>query len=660
MTQAHPLPVIEGLEDLQLVGRGGFGAVYRARQPRFDRTVAVKVIDVRSGTDLQQQFERECRALGKLSGQPNIVTVFDAGQTPDGRPYLVMQYLPGGSLQSRLDERGSLRWTEVAAIGVKMAAALAAAHRHGVIHRDVKPENILLNAAGEPYLVDFGIARVLERSGTFTLERAHSAYHAAPEVFRGEARTEASDVYSLGSTLYHLLAGRPAFFEDTDESPLAGVTRALSDPPPDLRRSGLPDQLVATIERALAKQPADRQPGAAALAGELQAALDSAPPEDDEERTTQWLDPPRDDDPPRGRNRLVMAGAAAGGLLAVVVVGGLLWPGWWAASSTTTSSSTTSTTQPTRSTTEPTRSTMTTTSTTTTTVPPADPPQALLPRALEPGDVITAGPRGLAVETGATFDLDLPGAVGLALADGSGGVVYQLVDDDRPGDIVVLPAAATAPDVLFAQQPGIRAELLNIGRTAGEPAAIYLVQSDAELATAGLHLHGLETGMVTVLSLEEVGGEGGALAVSLVGDRLAVTADAEGLTWFEFYDVAAGRLDLPNNPRPFDEDRGASLGPAALTPDGGRLVFPEYEGDRFENTGATLVIADLTAGTETAFRLTDEPTEVTRLDTNGLLALVTLRTIQGSHHARLVDLADGEVLDLYSLADPGSAALVPG
>jgi Protein kinase domain len=251
---------VPGVEDLEEIGRGGMAVVFKGRQPTFSREVAVKVVTV-AGVDerLRRRFEQELQAVGALSEHPNIITVHGAGETGDGLPYLVMGYQPAGSLADRLNSRGPLPWAEVADIGVKMAGALESAHRARVLHRDVKPENILVSSFGEPVLADFGIARLegganLTASGMVTGTPAHSA----PETLQGQPPTAASDVYSLASTLHQLLTGTPAFVRPTDESTLAVMNRVLTEPPPDLKAVGVPAQLADVIDRGMAKDPAQR------------------------------------------------------------------------------------------------------------------------------------------------------------------------------------------------------------------------------------------------------------------------------------------------------------------------------------------------------------------------------------------------------------------
>ncbi len=164
---------IEGFEDLVEVGRGGFGVVYRARQPEFDRTVAIKVVLV-GGVDAvaRERFRREASAMGRLSGHPNIVDVHAAGFTVEGHPYLVMPFLASGSLGDRVERTGRLGWSEAVPIAVKVGGALSAAHAAGIVHRDVKPDNVLFTSFGEPQLGDFGIARVVGAAPTVSGDAA--------------------------------------------------------------------------------------------------------------------------------------------------------------------------------------------------------------------------------------------------------------------------------------------------------------------------------------------------------------------------------------------------------------------------------------------------------------------------------------------------------
>jgi len=228
---------IPGYQVLEPVGQGGFSVVYRAHQLALDRIVAVKVLPAESVDEkVRRRFLREVRLTTRLSGHPHVVTVLDAGTTRSGRPYIAMDYFELGSLQHRLDSRGALPAAEVASIGAKVAGALDAAHALGILHRDVKPQNILVSRFGEPALADFGVALLASSPGSTATSDALTPYHAAPEVLAGVEPTAAGDIYSLGSTLYQLLAGRPAHrVGDSGIAPL--LLRILHEPPPPLARA---------------------------------------------------------------------------------------------------------------------------------------------------------------------------------------------------------------------------------------------------------------------------------------------------------------------------------------------------------------------------------------------------------------------------------------
>ena len=253
------------------VGQGGFAEVSRAFQPRFSRRVAVKLLDPISDPLAIQRFVRECEAMGMLSSHPNIVTVFDAGLTNEGQPFLIMEYMPDGSLDDWLANDGPLPWTEVAEAGVKLAGALETAHEAAVLHRDVKPANVLRSRFGEPCLSDFGLARFADDPKTSGVVTA-TLLHAPPEIIDGRPASPQSDVYSLASTLFMLLAGDAPFWQPTDESLLAVIHRIATDPVPDLRGKGVPAALCEVIEDAMAKAPDDRPSSAAAFGSALRKA----------------------------------------------------------------------------------------------------------------------------------------------------------------------------------------------------------------------------------------------------------------------------------------------------------------------------------------------------------------------------------------------------
>ena len=268
---------IPGLADAVEVGRGGFAVVYRCHQERFGRTVAVKVLrDAINDETARVRFQRECLAMGMLSGHPNIVTVYEAGFRGAGDPYIVMDFMRGGSLADELVARGPLPWQEVVHDAVMLLGALHSAHAAGVLHRDIKPENVMRSTYGGVKLTDFGIARLRHGPQTRTEGLTASIPHVAPELIAGGPATVQSDLYAVGSTMFHLLAGSPAFLRDTDESILPALARIAADPVPDLRGSGIPEEVCRVIEQLMDKEPHDRPGSARSVAEQLQNLQRSA------------------------------------------------------------------------------------------------------------------------------------------------------------------------------------------------------------------------------------------------------------------------------------------------------------------------------------------------------------------------------------------------
>lgn len=247
-----------GFDDAREIGRGGFGVVYRCTQAGLDRAVAVKVLTADLDEENRARFFREQRAMGRLTGHPNIVGVLQVGTTDTGRPYLVMPYHRQGSVDTKIRENGPLDLEEVLRLGVKMSGALETAHRLGILHRDVKPANILLTDYGEPALTDFGIAHIADGFKTATGTVTGSPAFTAPEVLGGEPPSPASDVYGLGATLFSALTGHAAFERRSGEQVVAQFLRITAQPMPDMREQGFPDDVCAVIEKAMSRDPRDR------------------------------------------------------------------------------------------------------------------------------------------------------------------------------------------------------------------------------------------------------------------------------------------------------------------------------------------------------------------------------------------------------------------
>ncbi|MEU4837737.1 protein kinase [Nocardia testacea] len=253
-----------GFEDAAEIGRGGFGVVYRCKQEPLDRTVAVKLLTAEPDEDNRARFAREQRAMGRLTGHPNIVTVLEEGVTARGRPYLVTPFYPLGSLDTWIRDHGPLSAEDVLQIGVKIAGALESAHRLGVVHRDVKPGNILLTDYGEPALTDFGIAHIAGGFRTAAGTVTGSPAFTAPEVLEGEPPTPSADVYGLGATMFCALTGHAAFERRSGEKMVTQFLRITTQPLPDLRERGVDADISDLVESAMNRNSRER-PSAAVL-----------------------------------------------------------------------------------------------------------------------------------------------------------------------------------------------------------------------------------------------------------------------------------------------------------------------------------------------------------------------------------------------------------
>ncbi|MCV7075242.1 Kelch repeat-containing protein [Mycobacterium szulgai] len=263
----------EGFENARQVARGGAGVVYCCRETVLGRNVAVKVLPSHFDDDSRERFLREGYAMGGLSGHPNIVNILRVGITESGRPYIVMPYYAADSLAVRLRREGPIPWPEALQIGVKLCGALETAHQAGTLHRDIKPANILINDYGDPQLTDFGIAHIEGGFETAVGFFSGTIDYTSPEVMTGNHATVVADVYSLGATLYALIAGNAAHERKKGEDLVAQYLRISSTGVPDMRPDGIPDAVCAAIEKAMSIDPEQRPASAAEFGRELQAAL---------------------------------------------------------------------------------------------------------------------------------------------------------------------------------------------------------------------------------------------------------------------------------------------------------------------------------------------------------------------------------------------------
>src|SRR5918911_1190201 len=262
-----PPPTVPGLTGLTVLARGGYATVYRAVQESVGRDVAVKVENrtLESERD-RRRFLREARAAGRMSSHPHVVDLFDAGVTVDGHPYLIME-LCEGTYAERM-KTNPLSAAEARDVGVKIADALADAHALGVLHRDVKPANILCSRFGEPALADFGLAILVEsRDASITLDVLTPAY-APPEMFRYAPPSPAADVYGLCATLYALMHGRPPRWRDDRTPSLVSLVDMFAEPVPDL--PGVPHEMMQLLRAGMSSDETVR-PSAAELRDRLMA-----------------------------------------------------------------------------------------------------------------------------------------------------------------------------------------------------------------------------------------------------------------------------------------------------------------------------------------------------------------------------------------------------
>jgi serine/threonine-protein kinase len=298
-----------------------------AQDVELDRPVALKRLaeNLARDEELRRRFVREARLAARLA-HPNVVRVFDVGED-DGRPFIAMEYVDGETLAELVARRGPLPAAEAATLAMQICAGLAAAHAAGLVHRDVKPQNLLLGSDGVLKLGDFGIAVGAEGTRlTLAGTVLGTAGYLAPEQARGEQVTAAADIYAVGAVLYELLTGEPS---RTAES-LAELGSDDGFRPPDLaaRLPGAPPELVAAVTACLALRPEDRPQSAAALARLIAPAASEAPtlslPADPAQRATEILARPAPVDRRRPTRRFAAAAAlvlaALAGLAAALVL----------------------------------------------------------------------------------------------------------------------------------------------------------------------------------------------------------------------------------------------------------------------------------------------------------------------------------------------------
>ena len=266
--------IAERYELEELVGSGGMSSVYRAHDRLLERNVALKVLHegLTGEGDHVERFRREARAVAQLS-HPNIVTVIDRGEQ-DARQFIVFEYVPGENLKELVGRTGPLPEREAVRLAFQVARALAFAHGQGLVHRDVKPQNVLLTEEGRAKVTDFGIARSLAVAGGLTQTGTvmGTSDYIAPEQARGSHVDELSDVYSLGAVLYELITGEVPFPGDNF---VAVAMRHINEPPPSVRerRPDVSPRLDAAVRRAMAKDPGDRFRSMDDFAAELQGCL---------------------------------------------------------------------------------------------------------------------------------------------------------------------------------------------------------------------------------------------------------------------------------------------------------------------------------------------------------------------------------------------------
>lgn len=263
----------------ELIGQGGMGEVYRAWDTRLHRDVAIKRLraELTLDADALARFEREAHALARVN-HPGVIQVYDLLSGEDGSRHLVLQFIHGESLDALVARRGGLGWDTCVRVGRGVCDALGAAHAAGIIHRDVKPSNVLLDAEGRPHVADFGVARLGDGSLSRTNLVIGTPGYIAPEAASGDPITPSVDLYSLAATLFEAYCGAPPY-DAGDGPPSAALVKHVTAPVPDPRerRPDAPDAVRAFLMRGMAKSPRDRFASAADMGAALEATR-TAPP----------------------------------------------------------------------------------------------------------------------------------------------------------------------------------------------------------------------------------------------------------------------------------------------------------------------------------------------------------------------------------------------
>jgi eukaryotic-like serine/threonine-protein kinase len=270
MSEARKTVLDDRYDVVRPLGSGGMGEVYLARDRVLGRDVALKVLRKQYAGDdeFAERFKREAMSAASLS-HPNIIQVYDRGETEEGASYIAMEYVPGGTLKERISREGPLEAADAAGLGAQVAEALGAAHHRGMVHRDIKPQNVLLAARGGAKVADFGIARA---GSSATISRTGSvmgtAGYMSPEQALGKPATPKSDLYSLGVVLYEALTGELPY---TADNPIAVSMKHVNEPlrPPIELNPRIPKGMNALVTKLLAKDPEDRYADAEELADDL-------------------------------------------------------------------------------------------------------------------------------------------------------------------------------------------------------------------------------------------------------------------------------------------------------------------------------------------------------------------------------------------------------